>query len=61
MLMIAPLLFMLGFAAKSFANAATACVIFFVLWLAYTVFLFRRKIFKNRYQGTEVSVWEDVL
>jgi len=61
MLMIAPLLFMLGFAAKSFANAATACVIFFVLWLAYTVFLFRRRIFKNRYQNAVATVWEDAL
>ena len=59
MVMIAPLLFLLSFAGKSFANAAIACGIFFVLWLIYTVYLFRRKIFKKRYQNTPVLIWKD--
>ena len=59
MVMIAPLLFLLGFAGKSPTNAAISCAIFFTLWLAYTVFLFRRKIFKKRYQNAPVIVWKD--
>ena len=59
MVMIAPLLFLLGFAGKSFTNAVIACCIFFVLWLSYTIFLFRRRIFKKRYQNTPVIVWAD--
>ena len=59
MVMIAPLLLLLSFAAKSLTNAIIACVIFFVLWLAYTVYLFRRKIFKKRYQNAPVDVWKD--
>ncbi|MBO5891104.1 MAG: hypothetical protein J6Q30_00100 [Oscillospiraceae bacterium] len=59
MVMIAPLLFLLGFAGKSFTNAVIACCIFFVLWLAYTIFLFRRRIFKKRYKNTAVAVWTE--
>ncbi len=59
MVMIAPLLFMLGFAGQSLTNAVIACSIFFVLWVAYTVFLFRRKIFKKRYKTTPVTIWKD--
>ena len=59
MVMIAPLLFLLGFAGKSLTNAIIACAIFFVLWCLYTVFLFRRKIFKKRYTNTPVTVWTD--
>ena len=59
MVMIAPLLFLLGFAGKSPTNAAISCAIFFTLWLAYTVFLFRRKIFKKRYQNAPVTIWKD--
>ena len=59
MVMIAPLLFLLGFAGKSLTNAIIACAIFFVLWCLYTVFLFRRKIFKKRYANTPVTVWTD--
>ena len=51
MVMIAPLLLLLSFAGSSLGNAALACGIFFVLWLGYTVFLFRRRIFKKRYAG----------
>ena len=59
MVMIATLLFLLSTAGKSPTNAAIACAIFFVLWLAYTVFLFRRRIFKKKYASKPVTVWED--
>ena len=59
MVMIAPLLFLLGFAGKSLMNAVIACVIFFILWLSYTLFLFRRRIFKKRYENKPVIPWED--
>jgi len=59
MVMIAPLLFLLSFAAQSVIHAVIACGIFFVLWAAYTVFLFRRKIFKRRYAESPVTAWTD--
>lgn len=57
MVMIAPLLFLLGFAGKSLTNAIIACSIFFVLWLVYSIFLFRRRIFKKHYKDKPVEVW----
>jgi len=59
MVMIAPLLFLLSFAAQSFINAIVAFAIFFVLWLVYTLFLFRRRIFKKRYANKPVVTWEE--
>lgn len=59
MVMIAPLLFLLGFAGKSLTNALIALAIFFVLWCVYTVFLFRRRIFKKKYKGAAAPVWKD--
>ena len=59
MVMIAPLLLLLNFAAKSLTNALIACAIFFVLWAVYTVFLFRRRIFKTRFANKPVAIWED--
>ena len=59
MVMIAPLLFLLSFAGASLTNAIIACAIFFVLWFAYTVYLFRRRIFKERYKDNLVTVWTD--
>ncbi len=59
MVMIAPLLFLLGFAGQSPTNAIIAWIIFFVLWLAYTVFLFRRRIFKKRYKDTPENIWTE--
>ncbi len=59
MVMIAPLLFMLSFAGQSFANAIIACSVFFVLFVAYSVYLFRRRIFKKRYENKHVEVWQD--
>ena len=59
MVMIAPLLFLLSFAGSSFTNAIIACCIFFVLWLVYTIYLYRRKLFKKHFKGKEVSVWTE--
>ena len=59
MVMIAPLLFLLGFAGKSYTNAIIACAIFFVLWVVYTMFLFRRKIFKKKYKDTPLYIWSE--
>ena len=59
MVMIAPLLFLLKFAGGSFQKACIACGIFFVLWLVYTIFLFRRKIFKKHYADKPTPVWEE--
>ena len=59
MVMIAPLLFLLGFAGKSLQNAIIACCIFFVLWIVYTCFLFRRRIFKKRFKDKPVIEWKE--
>ena len=59
MVMIAPLLLLLGFAGKTLTNAIIACAIFFVLWLVYTIFLFRRRIFKKKYADKPVEKWKD--
>ena len=59
MVMIAPLLFLLGFAGKSPTNAIIACGIFFTLWLAYTLFLFRRRILKKKYKDKPVAIWKE--
>ena len=59
MVMIAPLLFLLGFADNSLTNALIACAIFFVLWLIYTLYLFRRKVFKERYKNIPENIWKD--
>ena len=59
MVMIAPLLLFLNFAAQSVTNAVIACGMFFTLWLIYTIYLFRRRIFKKRYKDKSVVVWKD--
>ena len=59
MVMIAPLLFLLSFAGQSLTNAIIACAIFFVLWLIYTIFLFRRRIFKKRYANRPIAEWKE--
>ena len=59
MIMIAPLLLLLSFAGQSLKNAIIACAIFFVLWLAYTIFLFRRRIFRKKYRDVPVPEWKD--
>ena len=59
MVMIAPLLLFLNFAGSSLTNAIIACAIFFVLWVVYTIYLFRRKIFKKRYKNIPENIWTD--
>ena len=59
MVMIAPLLFLLGFAGQSLGNALAACAIFAALWVVYTVFLFRRRLFKKHYENAPVPVWTE--
>ena len=59
MVTIAPLLFMLSFAGKSLTNAVIAFTVFLVLWSVYTVFLFRRRIFKKRYANVPEVVWSE--
>ena len=58
MVMIAPLLILLSFTGSSMTNAVIACAIFFVLWLTYTVYLFRRRIFKKRYKNKPEIIWK---
>ena len=59
MVMIAPLLLLLNFSGQSLTNAVIAFAIFFVLWLTYTIFLFRRRIFKKRFADKPVVVWSE--
>ena len=59
MVMIAPLLLLLGFAERSLSNAIIACLIFFVLWAVYTLFLFRRRIFKKKYKDSPAKEWKE--
>jgi len=59
MVMIAPLLLLLNFAGQSLGNAVIAFVIFLVLWAVYTVFLFRRRLFKKKYADKPVIPWEE--
>ena len=59
MVMIAPLLLFLKFAGSSFQNACIACGIFFALWAIYTLFIFRRKIFKKHYANKPAPVWKE--
>ena len=61
MVMIAPLLFLLSFAGQTLGNAIIACGIFFALWVAYTVFLLRRKIFQKRYANVPVNIWKEEI
>ena len=57
MAMIAPLLFTLGFASKSLGNALIAFGLYLSLWIGYSIYLFRRRIFKKKYENSPVVVW----
>ena len=59
MVMIAPLLFLLSFAGASLLHAIIACGIFFLLWVIYTGYLFRRRIFKKHYADKPVIEWKE--
>ncbi len=51
MVLIAPLLLLLNFAAGSFAHACIAFAVFFGLWAIYTIYLFRRKLFPKWFKA----------
>lgn len=55
-IMLAPLLLTLGFAAKSLTNTFIALGLYVVLFVGYNVFLFRRKIFK-KYRAIPEQEW----
>ena len=55
----APLLLLLNFAVQSLTSAVIACGIFFALWAIYTLFIFRRKIFKKHYANKPAPVWKE--
>lgn len=59
MIMIAPLLFTLGFASKSLGNALVAFGIYLCLWIVYSIFLFRRRIFKKKYANSPIEEWKE--
>ena len=59
MAMIAPLLFTLGFASKSLGNALIAFGLYLSLWIGYSIYLFRRRIFKKKYENSPVVVWSE--
>ncbi|MCQ2798594.1 MAG: hypothetical protein MJ220_01800 [Bacilli bacterium] len=54
MVSAAPLLLLLGFAGKSLTNSLIALGVFAVLFIAYTLFLFRKLIFKKKKAEPEV-------
>ncbi len=59
-IMLAPLLLTLGFAASSLTNCYIALGVYVVLFVIYNVFLFRRKIFKKKYSGIQEEVWQEL-
>lgn len=56
---LAPLLLTLGFAASSLTNTFIMFGVYLVLFIAYNVFLFRRRIFKKKYAGKPEEVWTE--
>ena len=56
---LAPLLLTLGFAASSLTNTFIMFGVYLVLFIAYNVFLFRRRIFKKRYANKPEEVWTE--
>ena len=57
--MLAPLLLSLGFAASSLTNTYIMLAVYIVLFSAYNIFLFRRRIFKKRYANKPEEVWSE--
>lgn len=55
----APCLLLLGVGAGSMSSCLTVLGIFIVLFIAYTVFLFRRKIFKKHYASKPEYSWSE--
>ncbi len=55
----APCLLLLGIGARSLQNCYMVLGIFICLFILYSIFLFRRKIFKKHYDGKEDIIWSD--
>lgn len=59
LVMLAPLLLTMGFAAQSLTNTLIMLGVYIVLFVAYNLFLFRKKIFKNKFSKAEDEWSED--
>ncbi len=57
--LLAPLLLTMGFAASSLTNTLIMFGVYLVLFVAYNIFLFRRKIFKKHYLGKPEEDWTE--
>ena len=57
--LLAPLLLTLGFAASSLTHTFIMLALYIVLFTAYNVFLFRRKIFRKRYRNQPEEIWRE--
>ena len=53
LVMLAPLLLTMGFAASSLKNTFIMLGVYVVLFVAYNIFLFRKKIFKKKFKTPE--------
>ena len=56
---LAPLLLTLGFAASSLTNTFIMFGVYLVLFIAYNIFLFRRRIFRKKYAEKPEEVWTE--
>ena len=59
LVLLAPLLLTLGFAASSLTNTLIMFGVYVLLFIAYNIFLFRRRIFKKHYLGKPEEVWDE--
>lgn len=59
MVFAAPCLLLLGAGAQSFESCLMVLGIFVVLFAAYTVFLFRRKIFRRHFASRPETIWSE--
>lgn len=59
LVMLAPLLLTMSFAASSLPHTLIMLAVFVVLLLAYNLFLFRRRIFQKRFAGKQETPWAD--
>ena len=58
LVMLAPLLLTMGFAASSLTNTFIMLGVYVVLFVVYNLFLFRKKIFKKKFQEPETP-WSE--
>ena len=49
----------LGFAASSLTNTFIMFGVYLVLFIAYNIFLFRRRIFRKKYAEKPEEVWTE--